>query len=85
MGSEYARILANLKGVHFMDACSITEEERNWAANEFGVNVYPTVDEFLENSDCDAVFIASPTDQHVNQIVSCLEAGKHIFCEKTTC
>ena len=32
--------------------------------------------------DIDAVVLASPVQFHVDQLISALEAGKHVFCEK---
>lgn len=36
----------------------------------------------LADSDIDAVVLATPHSQHVEQIVAAAAAGKHVFCEK---
>lgn len=36
----------------------------------------------LSETDLDAVVIATPHTQHTEQIGACLEAGKHVLCEK---
>jgi predicted dehydrogenase len=36
----------------------------------------------LLNSDVDAVYIASPPDVHLKQVIACAKAGKHVLCEK---
>jgi predicted dehydrogenase len=43
--------------------------------------IYTNLDIFLE-SDMDAVYIASPNVMHYPQSKKCLEAGKHVICEK---
>jgi predicted dehydrogenase len=38
--------------------------------------------ELLERNDIDAVFIATPNDQHLDDGLAAMSAGKHVFCEK---
>ena len=38
--------------------------------------------EIVKNKEINAVIIATPDQQHREQIEACLEAGKHIMCEK---
>ena len=38
--------------------------------------------DIVNNKEINAVIIATPDQQHREQIVACLEAGKHIMCEK---
>ena len=40
------------------------------------------LDAFLANSSMDAVYIAQPNFLHYESILKCLEAGKHVLCEK---
>ncbi|MDF1567485.1 MAG: Gfo/Idh/MocA family oxidoreductase [Spirochaetaceae bacterium] len=37
---------------------------------------------FLSDPDLDVVYIASPQSEHFTEILSSLEAGKHVVCEK---
>ncbi len=47
------------------------------------VNVYADYREMLEKEPgIDAVIIASPDWVHAEQTIACLEAGKHVYCEK---
>ncbi len=50
-------------------------------AREFGVPCFESIEALLA-SDCDAVYIASPTDRHLDQVVAAARAGKHVLCEK---
>ena len=44
--------------------------------------VYDDLDEALEKSGADAVYIATPHPLHVDMLKRSLAAGKHVFCEK---
>ena len=43
---------------------------------------YDNVAEMLEKSGCDAVSVIVPNKFHAPLAIQCLEAGKHVFCEK---
>jgi predicted dehydrogenase len=51
-------------------------------AAEFGVVVYPDVETMLASEDVDGVIISSPNIFHVEQTVTCLEAGIPVLVEK---
>ena len=42
----------------------------------------PSLDEFLALPDIDAVDICLPSHEHRDAVIRCLEAGKHVLCEK---
>lgn len=51
---------------------------------EFNVEkVYHTIDEVLEDSNIDIVYIATPHNLHYEQMIKALNAGKHVFVEKS--
>ncbi len=53
------------------------------AAAEWGAKEsYESVEEMLEKCDCDAVSIIVPNKFHAPLAIQCLNAGKHVFCEK---
>lgn len=61
-------------------------------AKEFAVDygvpkVYGSYAELLADEDVDAVYIATPNNMHYSNALACLNAGKHVLCEKpfTTC
>lgn len=47
-----------------------------------GVNVFRSLEEFLETKPIGAVYITSPNYLHAKQSLQCLEAGLHVLCEK---
>ncbi len=57
------------------------------AAHEFGVKFgierrYGGYDAILDDSEVEAVYVATPHPVHAEWAVKCAEAGKHILCEK---
>ena len=52
------------------------------AADRFGVEFIPDLDELLARDDIDAVGIASETQLHGEHIIRAAEAGKHCMVEK---
>ena len=52
-------------------------------AREFGARRwYADWRELLADKEIDAVYIATPVYQHVEQTIAAAEAGKHVLCEK---
>lgn len=47
------------------------------------VNKYMNYHEMLDKEDLDAIVIATPLHTHYQIVMDCLDAGKHVFCEKT--
>lgn len=39
-------------------------------------------EEILSDKSINVVFIGSPDEYHAEQMLKCIEAGKHVFCEK---
>jgi myo-inositol 2-dehydrogenase/D-chiro-inositol 1-dehydrogenase len=84
MGRRHAENLAlRVPGAELVAACSPVADETAWAREALGVGAsYVEYEELLAHPGLDAVFLATPTAVHAGQIVSALEAGKHVFCEK---
>lgn len=52
------------------------------AVAQYGGRAMDDLDAVLNDPKVDAVVIATPTNTHVDYIVSCAQAGKPIYCEK---
>ena len=83
-GKTHAENLCfKIRNAEITAACSIVDSELEYAKKEFGVNkLYKDYDKMINDSELDAVLIASPTSFHCSQIVKALNAGLHVFCEK---
>ena len=52
-------------------------------ALEFGAKRWHrTWRELIEDDEVEAVYLATPHNQHMEQTIACAEAGKHVLCEK---
>ncbi|MGI8904985.1 MAG: Gfo/Idh/MocA family protein [Candidatus Sumerlaeaceae bacterium] len=49
---------------------------------KYGVKSYDNIKDLLADPAVQAVYIASPNDQHKAQAIAAAKAGKHVFCEK---
>jgi predicted dehydrogenase len=47
-----------------------------------GMTVYESLDQVLEDPQVDLVDLCTPPHLHVPQVLRCLQAGKHVLCEK---
>ena len=60
----------------------IREEANEKARTKWGVKVYATPEEIYADKDIDVVLIATQNEVHKDYSIKCLEAGKHVICEK---
>ena len=57
-------------------------EKRVNAAKENGIHVYASLEELVSDPKVDIVLCATPNDVHKDIVVTALNAGKHVICEK---
>ena len=57
-------------------------EKRVNAAKEAGIHTYSSLLELVSDDKVDIVLCATPNDVHKDIVVSALNAGKHVICEK---
>lgn len=56
-------------------------EVNDAVAKEFNTTACHSMEDLLK-SDIDAVYVASPANMHLDQVIKCARAGKHVLCEK---
>ena len=55
---------------------------RDWAEKEGLSRYYDSYETLLADPDIDIIYIATLSNAHYDNIKACLEAGKHVICEK---
>ncbi len=82
IGRLHARNLAGtIDGARLLAVMDANAEAAEAAAYG-GAAATTSVDDILDNTEIDAVLIASPTSLHAGQVERAAAAGKAIFCEK---
>ena len=77
------KINANFRITHVATAHQETAEK---AKTVCGADVATTdFRDITENPNIDIVHICSPNEQHVEQLISAIRHGKHIYCDKPLC
>jgi predicted dehydrogenase len=67
--------------VHGVLGTSLEKSQRT--ASLFGIkNAYRNIDELVNDPEVDVVHLTSPNRFHFEQTIQCLDAGKHVLCEK---
>ncbi len=67
--------------VHGVLGTSLEKSQR--AANLFGIKkAYRNISELVNDPEVDVVHLTSPNRFHFEQTIQCLDAGKHVLCEK---
>ncbi|HWS00780.1 MAG TPA: Gfo/Idh/MocA family oxidoreductase [Prolixibacteraceae bacterium] len=69
------------KNGRLISVFDIGREVNEAVANQFNAVASQTIEELLQ-SGIDAVYIATPVNVHLEQVILAAQAGKHIFCEK---
>jgi myo-inositol 2-dehydrogenase / D-chiro-inositol 1-dehydrogenase len=84
LGRQHAENLAfRIRNCELYAICSVVEEEVKELQKEWAIPYgYTNYDDMLENKELDAIFIASPSGFHCEQIEKALEKGLHVFTEK---
>ena len=59
------------------------EDKARKFAKEYNLQKhYSNIDDFLNDKEIDAVYIATPHSHHMEYAIKCIKAKKHILCEK---
>ena len=69
-------------GLRLAGVSSRNAQTRTRIQEEQGVRAYAGLDEVLADPEVDLVVLATPHDVHADQVVRCLEAGKHVVTDK---
>ena len=84
-GCTLLKFLATISEGRCIATCDIYPPNLKKGVATIGSNpeTYTEYLKMLERKDMDAVFIATPLNLHAQMVVDALNAGKHVFIEKT--
>lgn len=81
MGSNHARVFADLPGVKLVGIADPEPKQRDFVATALGCEEFSDVDGLL-TAGVDAVTIAAPTHLHRDIALTCIASGIHVLVEK---
>jgi predicted dehydrogenase len=84
-GSGLLHVVSQLEGFRVTACCDVLpfRLERGLALAGDGCRGLDDYRELLERRDVDAVVVATPLSLHHEMAAAALDAGKHVYCEKT--
>jgi predicted dehydrogenase len=81
-GWHFNNVQEKVRGLKIVGGYDIREEANNRTRNEWNVKAYQSPEEIYADKEVDLVLIATPNDVHKDYAIACLNAGKHVLCEK---
>mgnify|MGYP002423529882 FL=1 len=90
IAEKFARTISSMRseGENIVAVGSRDKERAQAFAKQYGIEkAYGSYEELAAAPNVDAVYIATPNNLHFENTMLCMNAGKHILCEKpfTTC
>jgi predicted dehydrogenase len=84
-GRKHLRLAGSLPGYEIRTICDVLPFQMDEARKLVGPGTKEVVDYryLLDDPDIDAVVIATPFHLHAQPMLDALDAGKHVYCEKT--
>jgi UDP-N-acetylglucosamine 3-dehydrogenase len=81
MGSNHARVLAELPGVEFVGVADPDHKQTDFVGRALNCDTFPNVERLIERG-VDAIAIAAPTHLHRDIALTCVTNGIHVMVEK---
>jgi len=81
MGSNHARVLAEMAGVALVGVVDPDRAQRELVGRNLGCEVFGDLDSLVERG-VEAVTIAAPTHLHHDLALACIARGLHVMVEK---
>lgn len=82
IANRIAKSCELVKQIELFGFASKNIEKAKEYADRYNVKHYGNYDDFLNDENVDAIYIATYNQSHYDLIKLCLEHGKHVICEK---
>ena len=82
MGSAYAKALGEYERAELAAVCDLDAARARELAEPCGAHASESVDDMLGSADIEAVVVATPDFAHRAPVVSSLDGGRAVLCEK---
>ena len=84
-GGGLSAIMREIQDLNVKASCDVLPFRLEDGIKKAGVNAkgYSDYRKLLENKDIDAIIVATPFNTHEQIALDALDAGKHVYCEKT--
>ncbi len=83
IAKKFAKTVSDMEGEELAAVGSRDKGRAEAFAADYGIpRVYGSYKELADDAGIDAVYIAVPNNFHYENTLMCLEAGKHVLCEK---
>lgn len=83
IANAFANEVCNTENGKLAAVYGRNREKADKFAGEYNLEKsYSDIDAFLNDDDIDAVYIATPHSHHMEYCEKCINAGKHVLCEK---
>jgi predicted dehydrogenase len=79
---DHAAAIAATPGLSLAGVCDLSAERREQAAREWSVPAHARASELLADGEVGLVVVGTPPSAHTDAVLSALQAGKHVVCEK---
>ena len=80
--NHFESIAKHADRAELVAVCDSDAGVREAMAAKYGVPAYATLAELLQNSDCDAVILCTPSGEHPRQAILAAAHGRHVVTEK---
>jgi predicted dehydrogenase len=82
MGQIHAKLAVLIEGCALRGICDVDPRRLEQARLSFQVDGYSDYRALLERSDIEAIYLVTPPAVRYTILKDCVQAGKHILCEK---
>lgn len=83
IAEHFAKDLALVEGSDLVAVGSRRLDAATQFAERFGGRAHGSYEELAADPEVDVIYVATPHSRHLDDVMVCLQAGKHVLCEKS--